>query len=434
MKFLQKLFVPAVLLVAGIAGLMWFGGHLTGHAAGPRKPQVVETQREPVSVTLAPVQKRKIERTVDAVGTLHGFEEVVVAAKVEGYVLKVERDMADSVKPGEVLLQIDPTDSELAVHEAEKNLLVDLSKLGLSELPEKGFDVRQVPVVVQAKAKLENAEARWERAKRLQKTITPEELADKATEQRTAQAEFDNQVLIARTSLATIELKQAELSTAKQKLQDTKIKVPAPTQALPNGQPPAYVISQREVAEGDMVRPGTQVFRLVMDHILKLRAPLPERYISDVKLGQLVHVTTTARKTFEGKVTRISPHVDATVRTFDVEIQVPNPTGELKSGSFAKVAIVTRTESDATTVPLESVVSFAGNNKIFLAEDGKAREILVTLGLQGTEWIEIATPVLPAGANVVTSGQSVLTNGAPVVTRAANNKATKPLPEKAHQQ
>ncbi len=71
----------------------------------------------------------------------------------------------------------------------------------------------------------------------------------------------------------------------------------------------------------------------------------------------------------------------------------------------------------ALALPLEALVSFAGVTKIFLIEGNKAKEVQVTLGVQGTDWVEIASPALPQGANVVTSGHRAIADGTAVALR-----------------
>ena len=93
------------------------------------------------------------------------------------------------------------------------------------------------------------------------------------------------------------------------------------------------------VAEGTLVRPGTELFKLVVDRTLKLRLPIPERHAADVRPGQKVEVAAAARtNSVNGTVTRINPAVDPDTRTFQVEVEVPNLAGELKAGGFAKAA------------------------------------------------------------------------------------------------
>jgi RND family efflux transporter MFP subunit len=216
-------------------------------------------------------------------------------------------------------------------------------------------------------------------------------------------------------------MKHESLAMAEQQLRDTMVTAPQPTKTIPGiEQGGAYAVSQRSVAEGAFVRPGVELFRLVIDQTLKLRVPVPERYSPDVKLGLNANIITAAYSTpFAGVVSRINPTIDPATRTFEVEVRIPNPKRELKPGGFAKASIITQVHSQATTVPLEAVVTFAGIVKIFVIEDGKAKEVQVTLGTQSTKWVEVAKPNLPPGAVVVTSGQSALADGTPVAVRAA---------------
>ena len=122
---------------------------------------------------------------------------------------------------------------------------------------------------------------------------------------------------------------------------------------------------------------------------------------------------------YVGRVTRVYPTVEPATRTFQVEIQVPNPQGQLKPGSFAKGAILTYVDANATTVPLSAIIQFAGVTKLFLTENDRAIEVPVILGTQTTEWVEIKEPRLPAGASVITSGQSLIANQTAVTVRQA---------------
>ena len=384
-----------------------------------------KSARDPatVVVTVRPVEHRPVQRIVEAVGTLHGFEEVTISTKVEGRVRKILHDVADRVKPGELLLEIDPTDYDLASRQARKALDVEMAKLGLKEPPGVGFDITRVPPVVQAQARMENAKTRLDRTRSIsaKQGSTPEELADKTADFRVAQAEYDNQILTARAGLAMIQMKQESLSMAQQQLDDTRIRSPIPTLGMVAGKEQMrYAITHRAVADGTFVRPGMDVFKLVIEEHLKLRVMVPEKHAGEVRVDQRADVFTAAYPIpFGGVVTRINPSVDPATRTFEVEIQVPNTEGKLKPGGFAKSANLTRLDQQATTVPLESLVTFAGVTKVFVTENGKAKEVPVTLGVQSTDWVEIAKPRLAAGSQVVTSGQTMLAEGTPISVRSS---------------
>ena len=378
-----------------------------------------------VMVTVEPVAHREVQRAVEALGTLHGYEEVSISAQVEGRVRKILHDVADNVKPGEPLLEIDPTDYQLSVQQADRALQVELAKLGLKDPPDSKRDLGKVPVVVKARLLMDHAKSRQERVARLAQTknVSAEDAENAASEYRTSQAEYDNQMIQAESGLATIQMKQVELAVAREQLTNTKVMVPTPTVPVPGADDVTYVVSQRSVAEGTLVRPGTELFHLVIGQTLKLRVPVPERFSSEIQRNQLVQVfTATSSKPFPGTVTRIYPTVDSATRTFQVEIQVPNPNGELKPGSFAKAAILTRLDPDAVTVPLSALVQFAGITKIFLAENRRAKEIPVTVGTQTTEWIEIVKPALPRDAQVITSGQTAIADETSIVVRTAADK------------
>lgn len=413
-------------LTLGLAGggYLWFTGGFGKDTREKLPPETIpETPVEGsgVTVTTETVTTRPIQRSVEATGTLHGFEEVTVTAKVEGRVKAIHRDVGDLVKPGDLLIEIEPIDYEQAVQQDERALHVELAKLGLQQPPDAGFDLTKVPTVMQAQVKLDTTKSRLDRQTRLRATgsISPEDLESVTGDFRAAQAEHANQVLLARAGLATIQLKQSALAISRLKLAETKVLAPTPTRPIPGTEGGVvYSVTSRKVSEGTLIRAGTEVCKLVIDRTLKLRLPIPERYGPEIKGGQKVAVTTAATgKPTMGTVGRINPAVDPSTRTIEVEVLVPNPGGELKSGGFAKAAILTRTDPVAVTVPLTAPYSFAGTTRVFLVEQGKARDVPVTLGIQTTEWVEVLQPPLPMGAQVVTSGQALLADGTPVTKR-----------------
>ncbi len=167
-----------------------------------------------------------------------------------------------------------------------------------------------------------------------------------------------------------------------------------------------------------MVKEGDALFDLMIQRPLRLWANVPERFTSEVQVGQEVRITVSSHpgRIFQGSVRRINPSVDSMSRTFQVEAVVPNAEGLLHPGGFAKASILTRKDAEAAVVPMQSVVKFAGVTKIFVVENNKARGIPVETGLEGKDWIEV-TGDLPSRALVVTDGQSVLADGTPVEVR-----------------
>ena len=251
-----------------------------------------------------------------------------------------------------------------------------------------------------------------------------EELTERMSELRVARAEYDNQVLLAKAGIAAVLVQQEALAMAQQQLIDTVVRVPAPSQPIPGDQNRVeYAITTRAVSEGEYVMEGTELFTLVIEHPLKFRGRVPERKIGEIQVGQDAKVFTSAYpEPFDGKLTRINPAIDPATRAFEVEILIPNKDRRLKPGGFAKTGILIRLDNGAATVPLEALVQFAGVTKIFLVDAGHAKEVQVTLGTQETDWIEIAAPQLPPGAQVITSGQTAIADGSAVAVRTAGDR------------
>lgn len=381
-----------------------------------------------IHVTTERVAVRSVQRTVDAVGTLFGFEELVVSSKLEGRVAKIHHDLSSIVKPGDVLLELDETDAKLAVEQAQKSVQAELAKWGFLQVPADNEDLTKLPTVVSAKLRFDLAQSRLERMKPLKASnaISADDFEQASSEARVLESDYRNQLLMAGSAAATARLRNADLAIASQKLADCTIRVPTPT-IVENASDQIYAVSERMVSEGTLLRPGTEVFRLVLGKTLKLRLAVPETFNGQIKTGQKVEVTTSASaQPVAGSVARISPAVDRSTRTFIVEVEVPNQDGALKPGSFAKARILIDIDPTATTVSHAALYSFAGIHKIFLVEQGKAREIKVVLGNQTTEWVEIASPRLPVDAVVVTSGQRLLSEGLPISIRDEAREGVQP--------
>jgi membrane fusion protein, multidrug efflux system len=380
-----------------------------------------------VAVTLAPARTQAVQRSVEVVGTLWGDEDVIISAKVPGRIVSIFKDIGDRALSGEQLAQIDPTDYLLAVRQKQLAVKEQLAKLGLSEMPALDFDPLNVPPIQRAKLQVANAQAKYDRAKELTKdgsrAMSQQEVDDFKTAWDVANSDLDVEILTARSELTAARSLAAEDDIAQRALSDSTIVAPvgstggrAPTTSPSH----EYGIAQRMVSVGEYVKEGTALFRLVADDPVKLRAFAPERYTSDVKLGQnvVLRVEAYADKTFEGKVSRINPQIDPNNRTFQIEVLVPNSERLLKPGSFARAQIQTRTDPKVVFVPQEAVVSFAGTYKVFTVNNGKAVEQVVETGDHQGELVEV-TSGLTGTESVVVDGASKLATGVAVAPRNA---------------
>jgi len=375
-----------------------------------------------VPVSIASVEVREVQRRVSVVGTLHGFEQITITPKVEGRVQAIHFDVGDRVPPGKTLLELDPTDYQLAVEEAQRSLNQELSRLDLKQPPPENFNVEQLPTVESARLLLKNAQQKYERQKTLlgQNASSGQAFEQAETDLKVADAALRQARINSHATLAAVKHRESLLNQALQKLSETEVKSPTLGNMLRSSALKDFVVAKRMASVGEMVRafPSTPVFELVLDDVLKLHVMVPERYMSQVQMGLDVEVRVEAypNEVFPGKVARISPIVDPQSRSFEVEAHVLNPDHRLRHGGFAKADVVVGTADKAITIPLEAVTRFAGVSKVFTVHDSKAREVEIAIGTQGPSWVE-ALGGLQAGDVVVTSGQSKLANGTRVTVR-----------------
>lgn len=433
-----------LLLLVGIGGAVaFFIWPSHPRAAAPTSSKA---EPEPVTVTLATVTKRPIRRAVPIVGTFFGLDEVALSPKVEGRVAKILKDVGDFVRPGELLLQVEEIDFRLAVDEAQRALDLELARLGLSAPPDGEFDVKKLPSVLRAESLSRNAVAKRERVRNMGQAATPEQREQVETDCEIAEANYRQALMDAEATWAAVRLRQASLATAKQRLSECQVRVPSPSPQRQNEAKEAlaaagmnvasprdfaYVIAERMVSEGEMVRgmAGGPLFRLVLDRPLKLQGTVPERHATEVRVGQPVsiHVEAFPGEAFSGIVARVNPTVDRASRTFQVEVLVPNLDRRLRAGSFAKAEILAPRDVETLTVPEQALETFAGVTKVFVVEKGLARAVPVRTGMrleitgeQGRResWLEVSGELKP-GQQVASSGQSQLADGTPVKERTS---------------
>ena len=416
---------------------------------------------EAVPVSVRPVTVRAAQRSVEVTGTLFGEDEVTISNKVPGKVIATYKDVGDRVAPGEELAQLLRNDYELALNQRQSALQEVLARLGTARVPPQDFDVSTLPAVSRARLQAENARQRFERGKQLHDRTPPlisdQDYADLQTAYDVARQGYEAELLTAKALVGEARTKQAELAIAEQALRDTTIRAPRPSvargapgggdDAAESGVPttaPAtspssgkgtYAIAARYVSVGELLSAISRMYRLVDDDPLKLRAPVREQYVGQLRVGQRAMVRVDAYdREFEGHVARISPQVDPGSRTFQIEVVIPNAEGLLRPGGFARARVETRQQDNVVFVPRDAVVTFAGVTKVFTVKDGKAQEVVVEVApatgadVEVTRGLKAGDPVIVKGANRLATGVPVAPNAAPAAPQSTAEGAAPPRP------
>jgi multidrug efflux pump subunit AcrA (membrane-fusion protein) len=416
-----------VAVVGTLLGLMLLtSGVGCRHDASP----TTFTDPEAVPVETAVVQTRSLTRSIPVMGTLYAWEEMPLAAKVDGRVHHIYHDLGDRVWPGQVLLELESTDYRLAVAQARAAYEGELQRLKLRQLPvsvaEFERHLTNIDTVAQARANWELAEKELARAElEAQRGVgSPQTLDAARARVKAARAAMELAETEARVVWANARRLQAVLADAEQRLEETRLRAPTPPTWLAwsalggvAANPIRLAVAQRTIGLGEMVRsmPVTVAYRLVLDQMLKLRVSVPEKYRPLVLVGDEVelHVDAWPQRTFRGSVIRIAPVTDVSTRTFPVEIEVLNFDRALMAGGFAQGRILTGAVETILTVPPTALVSVAGVNKVFVVREGVARSVTVGVGVRERDWVEIRGAV-STDAEVVVSGQSRLVDGTPI--------------------
>ena len=163
---------------------------------------------------------------------------------------------------------------------------------------------------------------------------------------------------------------------------------------------------------GDMVEPGTILYRIGLEKPLWVVAEVNEEDIPRVQVGQkaLLRTDAFANQVLPGFVKQITPAGDPIAKTFRVRIGLPDDT-PLRVGMSVEANIVSREKSDVILVPANAVV----HNSLFTIENGRARLRKVEIGIRGTGFVEIIEGV--------TEGELV---ASPATTNIKNGSRIRP--------
>jgi RND family efflux transporter MFP subunit len=405
---LSRLFA-VVLVVSGFV-LSACGGDQTAMASGKNGPRGKGQGAGPESlpareVRVARAETASLARTVAVSGTLAADEQAELGPKVAGRLTTMAVDLGDNVRRGQVLARLSPTDFDLRVRQSQNALEQVRAQLGLpADGSTRTVDPQETALVKQASANLTQARLTRDRMSRLfeQQLIPQQDLDAAEAAFQVAEARYQEAIETARTRQALLGQRQSELEIAKQQRTDSIVVAPF------DGR-----IRERLASIGDYVAVGQPVVVLVRVNPLRLRLDVPEREAAGIRNGQPVQLTVEGDpEPHTGRVARISPALSEESRTLLVEAEVPNPTGRLRPGSFAKAEIVTQAAEPAVLVPVSAVISFAGIEKVLGVEDGKAVEKRVRTGRRAGDRVEILEGAAAGDTVVVEPGN--LVGGQPV--------------------
>ncbi|MFH1538318.1 MAG: efflux RND transporter periplasmic adaptor subunit [bacterium] len=328
-----------------------------------------EAKQEEELVRTVKVSEARVEdvrRHIVAPCVLEGIEEVMLSAKASGPVVKQRVREGQDVVKGQVLLLIE--------------------------------DIKQRRQMQQAEAGLEAAEAGLESAerelKRLENLYEEGVVSSQQVDLATTQAE-----------VARAQRRQAlkALSLAMEMLGDTEVVSPI-----------GGYLSELYVDEGEMAGAGMPVARIVNNRKVLIKIHVSDEEAANIAPDQAAEATLRALpgETFAAKVVRVSRAADPVTRTFEVELRIDDPGGRLKSGMMGE-AKLDLGGSEMLAVPIDALLDREGVRSVFVVEEGRAMERVVSVGMISDEWVGVEAGI-EEGERVVVFGIRGLSDGTKV--------------------
>ncbi|WP_339108170.1 efflux RND transporter periplasmic adaptor subunit [Thioclava sp. GXIMD4216] len=355
----KRLLVAAIALLllaviaGGIIGFNLFREKMIGQFfATMQQPAAVVSVTKVVPVTWTP--------GIEAIGTANAAEGTDLAIEAAGIVREITFAANDTVKKGQLLVQID--------------------------------DRQEKADLAAAEASLELAQTSLERAQKLNERGV------------SAVSTLDSAIADATTAQSTVQKLKAALETKR---------LLAPFDGT---------IGIPQVDLGEYATVGTPYATLQNDSRMHVDFTLSEQQVRNVSVGQDVEVTSEVGGiTKAGKIIGIEPKIDANSRLVGLRAEISNDDRALTPGQFLQVRVILPTQAGVIALPQTVVTSSLYGDSVYVVrdedKDGETRQIasqvFVKLGRRSGDMVEI-TEGVKSGDQVVNAGQNRLTPGAPV--------------------
>jgi multidrug efflux system membrane fusion protein len=374
----------AALVVAGYLGWQRFHG-TNPTAADTTKTSATSARGAAVPVTVAPVTKADFPVYLGGLGTVQGFNTVLVRTRVDGQIDKIAFKEGQLVSQGDLLVQIDPRPYQAALDQAKAKKAQDEANLANANLDLQRFT----------------------------------KLGEFATRQQT-----DTQRSTVAQLTAQLAADDAAISNAQTQVDYTTVKAPI-----------SGVAGLRQVDVGNIVNASTQTGIVTIAQIEPIAVVFtaPEEqlpYINEAQAARplkVIALTTDGKKTLsDGTLSVINNQVDTTSGTIRLKAVFDNKNHALWPGQSVSTRLLVKTLKDATVVP-DDAIQHGGDGLYAYAvnQDNKAelRKLKVSYSIDGRSVVDDG---LSPGQQVITAGQYKVQPGTLVSTAVASSEPAQP--------
>ena len=350
------------------------------------KPNQSANAAESKAVAVVRAVRENLQTDVTLQGEFIPYQDIMVHAKVSGYVSMIKVDIGDRVKQGELL-------ATLEIPELQDN--INKAKASLSATEQE---------IDKAQADYSNLDQIYQR------------LADVAKAHPTLVAQQDLDTAKSNEVAALGALGAAQQHRDEAQAELGRLNTLAAYENITA--PFDGIITNRFADLGSLIQAGTSsdtqslpLVQLAQDSLLRLRFPVPEAQTPLIENGKKVEITVPALdRTFIGRIIRYAWLINRSTRTMTTEVDVENPQGVIKAGMYASVKLPLRVANQALAVPLQALTIGDSPTVMVLAKDGRLEERKVKVGIRTAEKAEIVSG-LEEGDPVVVGNRAGLDAG-----------------------
>jgi len=305
---MKKWYIATIIVIVGI--VIWF----------TTRPGDAREEQTAFFPQVEKVQRGSIRVQVSTTGTIEPMNKVEIKSKASGLIEKMTIEESDHVNKGDLIAKLDQRDTKNSYDQSVAELQV-------------------------AKASLKQSESDFKRKQELyKKGLIPA-------------VEFDQAELALVQAKAQVVRAQVSLDNNDIRLKDTIVRSPI-----------SGIILTKDVEEGQIISSGissvsggTLIATVADMRQVYVKADVDEVDIGKIEPGMTARVVADAypNEQFAGKVIRIAAQakVEQNVTSFEVTIQVDNPTGKLKAGMNVSVEILVADKQNVLLVPNEALMT-----------------------------------------------------------------------------
>lgn len=411
-------------------------------SCGKQQPEA-QAPAPAVPVEIKNLASNQLKSSSEFIGRLEATQRVALAPRVDGRIIEIAVQEGDTVKQGDLILQLQLGREEGEVAAAQSEVSIQQANLSnaIAELRAAEAEVARAEAdIEQSKADLREQEAELELA---QTNMTRTEflvqegaqsrqiLDDRTRDINTAKAQADALKAGLNSSQKTLNAAQARIVSANSaiagqeaalKQADSRVGIARENLGFNRIIAPIDgTVSNIQPKVGDYIEAGDQITSITQDDALELNIGVPFEQAGKLKLGLPVEIVDRQKEAIaEGDISFISPRTDLSSQAILVKAAFNND-GNLKDDSFTRARIVWSEES-GVLIPTSAVSRIAGRTFVFVAiekeqEDNStqliAEQRLVELGaIQGQSYQVISG--LQSGDRLITSGILSLADGTPI--------------------